>query len=130
MPSVLTPQLWEPPAVTALKVPAGGRGLAGASLPQQASVPSVFTPQLWEPPAETELKVPAGRRWPDRSCCRPSRRGCRSSSPRSCGSRRRETELKVPAGGLAWPESLSPQQASVPSVLHPAAVGAAGAERR
>ena len=60
MSSVCTPQLWEPPAETELKVPAGGVAWPESSLPQQASVSSVCTPQLWEPPAETELKVPAG----------------------------------------------------------------------
>jgi hypothetical protein len=27
------------------------------------------------------------------------------------------TEVKLPAGGLAWPELLSPQQATIPFVL-------------
>ena len=31
------------------------------------------------------------------------------------------TEVKVPLGGLAWPEALLPQQARVPSVLTPQA---------
>ena len=39
------------------------------------------------------------------------------------------TALKVPAGGVAWPMPLSPQQATVPSVLHAAGVEAAGADR-
>ncbi|HEV2927863.1 MAG TPA: hypothetical protein VGW74_04155, partial [Propionibacteriaceae bacterium] len=40
--SVLTPQLWSPPALTALKVPDGGVASPSSFLPQQATVPSLL----------------------------------------------------------------------------------------
>jgi hypothetical protein len=60
MPSVLTPQVCLKPALTWLKVPAGGVACPKAFHPQQVRVPSVFTPQVCQPPALTWLKVPAG----------------------------------------------------------------------
>jgi hypothetical protein len=49
-----------PPALTCVKVPAGGVLWPRPFHPQQASVPSVFSPQVWLLPAVTWVKVPAG----------------------------------------------------------------------
>lgn len=59
-PSLLTPQLWLPPAATWVKAPAGGALWPSALLPQQATLPSLLTPQLWLPPAATWVKASAG----------------------------------------------------------------------
>ena len=54
-----------PPALTAVKVPAGGVAWPSSSAPQQATVPFVLTPQVWSLPALTAVKVPAGGvAWP------------------------------------------------------------------
>jgi hypothetical protein len=52
------PGIW--PALTAVKVPAGGDDSPEPSVPQQAILPFVRRPQLWSPPALTAVKVPAG----------------------------------------------------------------------
>ena len=53
------------PALTAVKVPAGGVALPSTFEPQQASAPFVLSPQLWMTPALTAVKVPAGGvAWP------------------------------------------------------------------
>ena len=43
VPFVLTPQVWRPPALTAVKVPAGGVAWPLALSPQQATVPFAFS---------------------------------------------------------------------------------------
>ena len=58
MPSVRSPQLWSPPALTELNVPGGGVDSPSSFLPQQATVASVRTAQVWSPPASTALNVP------------------------------------------------------------------------
>ena len=85
----------------AVVAPAGD----GAVRPQPAGVPAAG--------AQTAVKLPAGGvAWP--SCCRPSRRRRRSSSARRCGAAGADG-VKVPAGGRGLAESLSPQQARVPT---------------
>ena len=66
MPFVFIPQVWSPPALTAVKVPGGRGGLAlERCAPQQATVPFVLIPQVWRWPALTAVKVPAGGvAWP------------------------------------------------------------------
>ena len=61
-PSVFNPQVWDHPALTEEKEPAGGEDRPPPSYPQQAMEPSVFNPQVcwdWDP-ALTEEKEPAG----------------------------------------------------------------------
>ena len=53
-PSVFTPQVCLPPALTEANLPSGGVASPSSSLPQQATVPSVSTPQVCLPPALTE----------------------------------------------------------------------------
>src|SRR5947208_2469177 len=60
VPSLRIPQLWGKPALTWLKLPAGGEACPKSLLPQQANLPSLFTPQVWSPPALTWVKLPAG----------------------------------------------------------------------
>ena len=60
MPFVLIPQVWKRPALTAVKVPAGGVARSKAFEPQQARVPFVLIAQVWALPALTAVKVPAG----------------------------------------------------------------------
>ena len=60
MPFVLTPQLWNKPALTAVKVPRAGWSLPAALSPQQARMPFVLIPQVWKSPALTAVKVPVG----------------------------------------------------------------------
>ena len=47
MASVLSPQVWVSPALTEVKVPAGGVARPKPLCPQQATVASVRTPQVW-----------------------------------------------------------------------------------
>ena len=64
-PSPFTPQVWNHPALTEKKVPAGGVAWPYSSKPQQATDPSSFTPQVWRPPALTKRKAPeGGAAWP------------------------------------------------------------------
>ena len=61
----VSPQVWMPPALTAVKVPAGGVAWPLPLRPQQATAPFVLIPQVWKPPALTAVKVPAGGvAWP------------------------------------------------------------------
>ena len=61
MPSVRIPQLWAPPALTALKLPVGASVVPShRAVPQQVIVLSVRIPQLWSPPALTVLNRPVG----------------------------------------------------------------------
>jgi hypothetical protein len=60
VPSVLSPQLWEPPALTWVNGPAGGVAWPERLSPQQATVPSVLSPQVCENPALTWVNAPAG----------------------------------------------------------------------
>src|SRR5947208_95256 len=62
--SVRTPQLWSPPAVTAVNVPAGAFVCPAPSSPQQAIVPSPFSAHEWLFPLLTWRNVPGG----DASC--------------------------------------------------------------
>ena len=64
-PSVLTPQLWNHPALTEENSPAGGVAWptklpSPLLLPQHSTEPSRLTPQLWSHPALTEVKEPSG----------------------------------------------------------------------
>ena len=64
-PSRFNPQVWNPPALTEMKEPAGGVDRPSPSLPQQATEPLLLTPQMWSHPALTETKEPAGGvAWP------------------------------------------------------------------
>ena len=68
MPFVFIPQAWKPPALTAVKVPAGGVAWPLPLRPQQATMPFVLTPQVWKPPALTAVKAPVGGvAWPKSS---------------------------------------------------------------
>jgi len=60
VPSVLSPQVWDHPALTCVNVPAGGIAWPALFCPQQATVPSVLSPQLWESPALIWVNAPAG----------------------------------------------------------------------
>jgi hypothetical protein len=64
VPSVLIAQVWNRPALTAVKVPDGGVAWPWSSKsgawPQQVSVPSVLIAQAWYRPALTAVKVPVG----------------------------------------------------------------------
>ena len=60
MPSVLTPQLCQPPALSDVNVSAGGVAWPLPLRPQQATVPSVFRPQVCELPAPTDANLVAG----------------------------------------------------------------------
>ena len=70
VPSVLNPHANPMPALTEVKVPAGGVAVGRSThdwhaKPQQVMVPSIFTPQVKLSPALTEVKVPAGGvAWP------------------------------------------------------------------
>jgi hypothetical protein len=57
VPSVFTPQVWDFPALTETKVPAGGVAWPALLSPQQAMVPSVFRPHVCFWPALTETKA-------------------------------------------------------------------------
>ena len=46
MPSLCSPQVWESPALTWVKVPGGGVAWPKKLYPQQATVPSLFSPQV------------------------------------------------------------------------------------
>ena len=59
-PSRLTPQVWNPPALTEANSPAGGVAWPCLFQPQQATAPSPFTPQMWDPPALTGANSSAG----------------------------------------------------------------------
>ena len=59
-PSLLTPQVCQPPALTETKEPAGGVDWPSSLTPQQAMEPSLLTPQVFFLPALTETKEPAG----------------------------------------------------------------------
>ena len=48
VPFVLIPQVWSAPALTVVKVPAGGVAWPKSLSPQQARVPSVLIPQVWQ----------------------------------------------------------------------------------
>jgi hypothetical protein len=63
------PQVWLPPALIAVKVPAGGVDWPNEFSPQQMTVPLARTPQLWLPPALTAVNAPAGvpETWPKKS---------------------------------------------------------------
>ena len=132
MPFVLSPQAWEPPALTAVKVPAGGVAWPLELAPQQARVPFVLD-------AAGEVTVPAARPrrrrrcpragWPGRSRCRPSRRAVpfvltpqvwmAAGAHRGEGARGR--------GGLAVAVVAPAGDGAVR--LHPAGVVVAGAHR-
>ena len=47
VPFVRTPQVWSAPALTAVKVPAGGVAWPTSLSPQHATVPFVRSPQVW-----------------------------------------------------------------------------------
>ena len=64
VPPQRTPQVCSPPALTWVKVPAGGMVSPWSLKPQQATVPSPLTPQVWMLPALTSVKVlPGGLAW-------------------------------------------------------------------
>lgn len=102
MPSVLTPHVWYAPALTEVKVPAGGVAWFPWVLsPQHAMVPSVFIPQACIAPALTETKVPS-----DGVVDRPREPQEMVPSvlrPQVFRYPLALTETKVPAGGVAPP---------------------------
>lgn len=59
-PVARTPQLFKPPAETAIKTPAGATDSPPLFAPQHSRLPETRTAQLWDQPAETLEKVPAG----------------------------------------------------------------------
>ena len=106
MPFVLIPQVWSPPALTDVKVPAGGVDWPEPLSPQQATVPSSAPRRCGWPPALTAVKVPAGG-VPGRSRCAPA--GERAVVLHAAGVEPPAlTAVKVPAGGVAWPVLLAP----------------------
>ena len=58
--SVLSPHVWNPPAVTAVNVPLGASVCPQRLSPQQVMVASVLSPHVWRPPAVTAVNVPLG----------------------------------------------------------------------
>jgi hypothetical protein len=60
VPPVFTPQLWNFPALTAMKVALGGLACPSWLSPQQARVASVLTAQLCASPALMAVKFPLG----------------------------------------------------------------------
>ena len=126
MPFVLTPQVWKPPALTAVKVPAGGVAWPLPLRPQQARVPFVLSPQVWKPAGAHRgegargrgglavvVVAPAGdgavrpyaagvgdaRRPRSRPPRRPARWRSRRRRPRSAGRRRRPSRRGSGEGG-------------------------------
>src|SRR6266550_4043622 len=59
VPSLLMAHEWEPPELSAMRVPSVAVGLACPSVlrPQQAAVPSLLMAHVWDPPALIALKV-------------------------------------------------------------------------
>jgi hypothetical protein len=53
-------QVWNSPAPTLVKLPAGGFAWPYTFEPQQATVPVVVIPQVWYSPALTLVKLPEG----------------------------------------------------------------------
>ena len=114
-PLILTPQVWNHPALTVVNVPAGGLDWPEPLSPQQASVRLAFNPQLWSKPALTAVKAPAG--------------GLDSPAPLAPQQARLPllltphvwplpalTAMNPPEGGVAWP-AVVPQHASVPLIF-------------
>ena len=107
----------------------GGFAWPTSLAPQQTRMPLEAIPQAWSPPAAIWLSrtlgvgvrarcgrvAPAGRARP---WTRPRRRIV-SPTP---------TDTKWPAGGVAWPASLAPQQARLPSAAMAHVVAAPAAE--
>src|SRR6266550_4348647 len=108
VPSVLTPQLCQPPALTCVKAPAGGVARSKPLSPQQATLPSLLsTPQACESPALTWVKVFAGGvAWPPPVPLPPEPAIVPSVLSPHVGDPPALTWVKPPAGGVAWPQKL------------------------
>lgn len=119
VPSVRIPQGTRYSSLKEVKVPAGSMFPTGEASPQQAMVLSVFLTPHRAPPVLIEVKVPSSVK-----TSRPQHATVLSAAIpqayehvlfRSCGFDTL-TEMKVPAGGVACPHELFPQQARVPSL--------------
>ena len=105
MPFVLSPQVWRAPALTAVKVPAGGVAWPLPLSPQQARVPFVRTPAGVVAAGAHRGEGARGRGGLAVRVRAPAGEGAVVLDAAGEVSRRRSTAapVKVPAGGVAWP---------------------------
>ena len=107
-PLLLTPQLWESPALRAPNVPAGGVARPSVSSPRQASVASFLIRRSGHSRCATALKSPPGgagmgaplELWPPQQARVPASASAQPWVPPA------PTSLKLPGGGFPRPNEL------------------------